>query len=235
MRRFTRRAVCAAALGAAFLPGAHAADGMRIGIIGAGHVGTTLGRLWAQAGDHVMLSAKDLSDAQAAASSLGPNASAGTTAQAAAFGDVVVLAVPYGAIPSLGPALNPAVAGKTVLDATNPYPFRDGAIAGVAGRDGAGITTQRYFPSAHVVRAFNSIDMSSVEGQAHRAAPLLAVPVAGDDPASVQTVERLVRDAGFEPVRAGGLRDAMQFQPGHIGFELEDDAVSLRRDLHLNP
>lgn len=232
-----RRPFLAALAGLATVSSASAAEApsqkTRIGIIGAGHVGTTLAELWVRAGYHVMVSARSLTEAQSLATSLGPLATAGTPAQAAAFGDVVVLAVPYGAIPQLGPQLSRTLMDKIVLDPSNPYPWRDGAIADTAQKDGAGVTTQRYFPSAHVVRAFNSIDMSTLRSEAHRAAPLLAVPVAGDDAQAVAQVSVLVKAAGFDPVVTGNLATAKLFQPGSTGFELERDVAGLKQALHL--
>mgnify|MGYP004714062711 CR=1 FL=1 len=75
-----------------------------------------------------MFSSRDLAQARRVAQWLGPLASAGTPQEAAAFGVVVLLAVPYRAVPELGRELNAALAGKILLDATNPYSYRDGAI-----------------------------------------------------------------------------------------------------------
>ncbi|WP_306308927.1 NADPH-dependent F420 reductase [Ameyamaea chiangmaiensis] len=202
-----------------------------IGSLGAGQVGSTLGELWIRSGLHVMFSASTLSQPRALAASLGPLASAGTPEQAVAFADVILLAVPYGAIPHLAPRLAAAMAGKILLDATNPYGGRDGAVAALAERDGAGPTTQRYFPGARVVRGFNALSMSILRREAFRPSPRLAVPLAGDDVDAVATVETLVRRAGFDPVVTGGLDTAIRFQPGHPGFERQDDAAGLRAAL----
>ncbi|GBR38800.1 oxidoreductase [Neoasaia chiangmaiensis NBRC 101099] len=233
-RRGTLKALAGACL-VASVPVARAAPSLRIGIIGAGHVGSTLGGLWVKAGYHVMFAAQSLDQPRDVAQSLGPLASAGTPAQAAAFGDVVFLAVPYRAIPSLGPQLSPILRGKTVLDATNPYGFRDGAIARIAATDGAGMTTQRYFPGAHVVRGFNSVDMSSIASEAHRTPDPLAIPIAGNDAAALKQAAELVTAAGFTPVVTGDLASARLFQPGNPGFELERDAAGLRAALHVSP
>ena len=233
-----RRPFLAAVAGLAAVGSAAMADSPRelpgIGIIGSGQVGRTLAALWVQAGYRVMVSARNIEDAQALAQTLGPLASAGTPLQAAAFGKVVVLAVPYGAIPALGRDLNRTLTDKVVIDPANPYVGRDGWIADVALRDGAGITTQRYFPSAHVVRAFNSIDMTSLRAEAHRPDPRLALPIAGDDTAAVLKVKDLVEAAGLDPVVTGGLASARLFQPGSAGFELERDAAGLKSAMHLH-
>ncbi|WP_342629027.1 NADPH-dependent F420 reductase [Nguyenibacter vanlangensis] len=223
-----------AALPALLLPSVpRAAAPLRIGAIGAGHVGSTLGGLWLKAGHPVMFSARDLSSAQAVASDLGPLARAGTPEQAAGFGDVVLLAVPYGALPALGPALRGILQGKVVIDACNPYPWRDGDIARTAQQQGAGAVTQSLFPGAHVVRAFNSEDMSTIDAEAHRLPPRLGIPYAGDDAQAKQVVRGLIVDAGFDPVDAGPLSAARAFQPGGPGFEADLNATQLRGRLGL--
>lgn len=207
----------------------------RLATIGAGEVGRTLGQLWIKAGFKVMFSAWTLEEAQNVAREIGVDALAGTPEQAALFGDVILLAVPYGALPGLGRKLDSVLKGKIVLDATNPYVWRDGDTAVAAQKNGAGIMTQSYFPHARVVRGLNSINMSSIRTQAHRAPPLLAVPIAGDDPAAVAVVEELVRAAGLDPVVTGNLASATLFQPGHDGFEVEASARELKADLKLSP
>ncbi|MBB2178161.1 NADPH-dependent F420 reductase [Gluconacetobacter tumulicola] len=210
-----------------------AAQPLRIGTIGAGHVGSTLAGLWLRAGHPVMLSASDIGSARSAAEALGANAQAGTPQDAARFGDVVLLAVPYGALPGLGASLHGVLAGKIVIDACNPYPWRDGDIARTARQQGAGILTQSLFPGAHVVRAFNSEDMSTIQAEAHRTPPLLGIPYAGDDPASMRTVGGLIAEAGFDPVAVGPLATARLFQPGSNGFEANLTAPELRTRLGL--
>lgn len=233
MTHLSRRHLLAALLAACTAtPLAHAAPpALRIGVIGSGKVGGTLGGLWVKAGYRVMFSAKTLGNAQDLAQSLGPLASAGTPEQAVQFGDVVLLAVPYYAIPTLGGQLNPGLKGKILLDATNPFAFRDGAIATTAAREGAGATTQRYFPDARVVRGFNSLAMGAIRAQAHRTPPLMAVPIAGDDPSAVKIVAELAWAAGLEPVITGKLASSIQYQPGHKGFELQDSAAALKAAL----
>jgi len=212
---------------------AYAETKPRLATIGAGQVGSTLGSLWVKAGYHVTFSARTLSEAQEIAQPLGPLASAATPAQAAASADIVLLAVPYRAIPQLGHDLATALNGKIVLDATNPYSFRDGPIAATAQQNGAGPTTQSYFPGARIVRGFNSIDMSSIQSNAHRSPPELAIPIAGNDPAALKTIAQLVHDTGFDPVITGNLTTAKLFQPGNPGFEMEQEAPGLKAALHL--
>jgi predicted dinucleotide-binding enzyme len=93
---------------------------LKIGVIGAGRIGGTLAKLWAGAGYRVMVSARDLGEMQKLAAQIGPNATAGTPTQAAAFGDVVLVSVPYAALPQLGKDNAAQLKGKIVLDTCNP-------------------------------------------------------------------------------------------------------------------
>src|SRR6185295_13824115 len=130
-----RRAIVVAgsafALVALARPGRGLAQGtkLRIGTIGAGRIGGTVGGLWVRAGHPVMFSSKDASEGKALAEKLGPLARAGSVDEAIAFGDVIFLAVPYGAMPAIGRDHGAALKGKIVLDAGNAVASRDGAIA----------------------------------------------------------------------------------------------------------
>ena len=130
-------AVAAVALAAhAGTAGAAPAGGapLKIGIIGAGHIGGTLARLWVAAGHEVLISSRHPEELRPLAQSLGPKARVGTPREAAQFGDVV--SVPYGALPQIGQDLKAELAGKIVLDTGNPYPQRDGDMALEARRVG---------------------------------------------------------------------------------------------------
>src|SRR6202171_5811978 len=159
---------------------------MKIGIIGAGHIGSTIGELWAKAGHPVFFSSRHPEELKDLVARLGPLAQAGTVDQAIAFGDDVFIAVPYGALPQIGKDYSKPLAGKIVLDADNAVPSRDGAIAEEAERDGIGVTSQKYLPGTRLVRAFNTLSYMIFAREANRAGPRLAVPVAGDDPEAAQ-------------------------------------------------
>lgn len=216
---------------------AQAAGGvpLRIGVIGAGHIGSTVGGLWAKAGHPVMFSARDAAQVAALVAKLGPPARGGTVAEAIDFGDVVFLAVPYGAMPQIGSDYASHFAGKAVLDAGNAVESRDGAIAAEAERDGIGVTSQKYLPGARIVRAFNTLGYTILAREANRAPPRLAIPIAGDDAAAVRVAAGLVRDAGFDPVVVGSLADARRFQRGGPGYGQAVSAAELRRVLSLPP
>ena len=200
-------------------------------MIGAGQIGGTLGTLWAQAGHPVFFSSRHPDELQDLVRRAGSTAQAGTPEQAARFADIVVLAVPYGALPGIGNTLGALVRGKTVLDACNPYPWRDGAVGTRALQQGAGLASAAYFPGARLVRGFNSIDASVLGAQAHRPAPALAIPIAGDDQAALRAVATLVSDAGFAPVVVGALASARLFQPDGPLFEKNLTVDEMRAQL----
>lgn len=187
---------------------------VRIGIIGSGHIGGTLARLWVQAGDEVMLSSRHPEELKDLAQSLGPRAHTGTPAEAAKFGQAVLLAVPYPALTSVAQEVGPALKGKVVLDATNPFPPGSPVAAKVAQDGGTGITNPRLFPGASFVRAFSTLPYATLEQNAHRAGEPLALPIAGDDRRALSLTRRLVHDAGFEAVVVGNLASAKRFDVG---------------------
>lgn len=205
----------------------------KIGLIGSGNVGSNLGRVWAQAGYPVMFSSKDIDADRKLAASVGANARAGTPQEAVAFADVVVLAVPYGALPELGKTLGGALRGKIVIDASNPFPQRDGEIATEAREKGAGEVSARLLPGARIVRAFNGVAAARM-GAMHETPGKVAMPYAGDDAQALQTAERLIRDIGFEPVKVGGLAMGKYLMPGtplageHSADEIRTIAAGLK-------
>ncbi len=208
---------------------------VRIGIIGAGHIGGTVGGFWVKAGHPVMFSSRDADQVAALVAKLGPPARAGSVAEAIDFGEVVFLAVPYAAMTEIGRDYGARLAGKVVLDAGNAVEARDGAIAGEVEQNGIGLTSQKYLPGARLVRAFNTLGYTILEREANRAEPRLAIPIAGDDDAAVQIAAGLVRDAGFEPVVVGKLADARRFQRGGPGYGQAVSAAELRKTLSLPP
>jgi predicted dinucleotide-binding enzyme len=206
---------------------------MRIGIIGAGSLGGTVGRLWVQAGHEVLFSSRHPDELVSMTRQLGPRASAGTPRQAAEFGPVVLIAVPYGALPQLGRELQEVLRGKIVLDASNPAPGSEDALAREAMANGVAQTSAKYLPGTRLVRAFSAVDASAVAASAGRQSGKLAVPVAGDDAQAVQVAVQLVRDAGCEPLVVGNLAAASSFQRGGPGFRANTTAPELRRLLGL--
>jgi predicted dinucleotide-binding enzyme len=195
-------------------PRAQPSAPLKIGIIGTGHIGGTLATLWVGAGHEVLMSSRHPQELQALAHSLGPKAHVGTPAEAARFGEVVVVSVPYGALPQVGRELKNDLAGKIVLDTGNPYPERDGQMAVEARRKGTGVASVEYLPGVRLVRAFNAINSGDLRSEAHRKGAPIAIPLAADDPQALQVAERLVKDAGFAPVVVGPLAKAREFDVG---------------------
>lgn len=180
-----------------------------VGLIGSGHIGSTVARLAVDAGHRVVLSnsrgPETLADAVAR---LGPRASAATSTETAATGDLVVIAVPVEAFPSLPAA---ALAGKTVIDTCNYGPERDGPIPEL---DGASLTSsellQRYLPDAVVVKAFNNIYFEHMLSLARPAgvADRSYLPIAGDSAPAKAEVVAFIDSIGFSVVDTGSLADS---------------------------
>ena len=210
------------------------AEKMKIGVIGSGRVGGTVGELWVRAGHKVMFSSLDLEHDKALAARLGTGARAGTSKEAAAFGEVLLIAVPYAALPQVGRDLGDALKGKIVLDACNPIPARDGEMAIEARAKGTGVASPQFLPGARLVRAFNCVGYTSMKSEAHRAGEKLGIPLAGDDPAALKVAVRLVEDAGFEPVVVGGLARAKDFDAGTPIFGKAMTAAEVRRTLGIS-
>ena len=206
-------AVLAAMPFAARMGSAAEGEKLKIGIIGSGHVGSALAGVWAKAGNEVMLSSRHLDNDQKLAASMGGNAQAGTPQQAAAFGPVLLFAVPYSAFPDLVKTLGSSLKGKVVINASNPFPQRDGEIASQAREKGAGLFDAQLLSGAHVVRAFNAVGAARM-ASAHQDPGKIGMPIAGDDKKALAIASRLVREAGFEPVVVGGLDMGKYLMPG---------------------
>jgi predicted dinucleotide-binding enzyme len=205
----------------------------RIGVIGSGNIGGTIGGLWVKKGHSVFFSSRHPEELKAMIAKLGSLAKAGTVEEAGAFGDVLFIAVPYGAVPQIGKDYSAKMKGKVMLDACNAVSTRDGAIADEVEQNGIGVTTQKYFPGVRIVRAFNTMSYMVFAREANRRDPKLAIPIAGDDPQAVQIAAALVRDAGFDPVTVGTLADARRFQRGQPGFGQQVSAAELKQKLSL--
>ena len=193
---------------------ANAAGGQKpkIGIIGSGHVGSALGGVWAKAGYEVMFSSRNLDNDRKLAAEVGANARAGTPQEAAVFGEVILFAVPYSAFPELVKSLGNSLKGKAVINASNPFPERDGEIASQARAEGAGLFDAHLLSGALVVRAFNAVGAARM-ASAHEDPGKIGMPIAGEKKA-VEAASRLVRDAGFEPVLVGGPDMGKYLMPG---------------------
>jgi predicted dinucleotide-binding enzyme len=207
---------------------------MKIGIIGTGNIGGALARHWGAAGHELLLSSRHPEQLRALAKEIGPNVKVGTPREAAAFGDVVMLAVPYGALPQVGVDFAAELKGKVVLDAANPYPSRDGDMAVRDRQRGTGVAVKEYLPGVRLVRAFNAINADPLAREAFRKPERIGIPLAADDPAAMKIAEQLVRDAGFDPVQVGKLSRAREFDFGTPVYVSSMTAAELRKALRLD-
>jgi 8-hydroxy-5-deazaflavin:NADPH oxidoreductase len=193
---------------------------MKLGIIGAGRIGGTAARLFARAGHEVVLSNSrgpaSLEDLVATINREvgGSRVGAATAAEAAKFGEIVLLAAPWRAQEALpGPEL---VRGKIVIDAMNAY-GASGSIIDLGGFTSSEEVAKR-LPGARLVKAFNTIYYQHLAQQGRPDAPLeqrRAIFIAGDDVAAKKVVSGLIQEIGFAPVDTGTLREGGRSQePG---------------------
>jgi predicted dinucleotide-binding enzyme len=215
-------------------PEKSSAKPMRIGVVGAGSLGGTVGRVLAQAGYEVKFSSRHPEELAAMARELGPRASVGTPREAAEFGRVLLFAVPYEALPQLGRDLKDDIRGKVVLDACNTSSKTDRALVREVQANGAGLTSAKLLPGTRLVRAFSAVDATQVEASFKHEREKLGVPLAGDDAEAIQIAAQLVRDAGCEPVIVGNLATYKGFDRDGPGWRANTTAPDLRRLLGLS-
>ena len=203
---------------------------MQIGIVGAGMIGSTVAKLWADAGHDVRLASRHPEDLESLVQQIGTRASAGTAQDAASFGEVVMITVPLKAIPSLAAELAPDLAGKVVLDTGNAYEQRDGQTArdATAYPGGSAAWAATFFRGARWVKAFNTVYFKVLETEAHRTGDRVGIPLAADDPAAMDVVAGLVREAGFDPVLVGPLARGKEFEPGTPPYNTGKSGRELR-------
>ena len=216
----------------AFAQTAASGGPMKIGVIGSGKLGGTVGGLWVKAGHQVMFSSRHPEELKGLVEGLGQRASAGTVEQAVAFGEVILVAVPYAALPQVGRDNAAGLKGKIVLDACNPIPARDGEIVKEALEKGVGATSAQYLPGTRLVRAFNSFGSGTFARESNRDGEKIGVPIASDDPEAIKTASKLVRDAGFEPVAVPLVR-AVEFSPPAPLFTKALPVGELRKQLRI--
>lgn len=193
---------------------------MKIGIIGSGMIGGTLGKLFSRAGHVVMFSSRHPD--QLAEMAKQNNAITGNVNEACTWGDLVLLAVPFKFVADLGKQYHHQLQGKIIIDACNPYPERDGSIAQQVVDNpnfSSGEVTQQNFSSAMVVKAFNATYYKVLLSEAFKEGDeRLAVPVAGDDIAAKAMVHSLIEGIGMAPVDFGELKNGKKFEPGTLPY-----------------
>jgi len=202
---------------AAFAQAAGGGAKVKIATIGAGREGGALGTLFAKEGHPVMFSSRNPDQLKDLVANAGPMAQAGTVADAVAFGDVILLVVPYGAIEQIGRDYGAALATKPlVIDVSNPSARRDGdeLVKWVEQQGGPGLVTAKLIPGARLVRGFNAINYARLPQIAHRAGEPVGIPIAGDDQKAIELATMLIKEIGFEPVLVGGLAMGKYLVPG---------------------
>ncbi|GHJ42609.1 NADPH-dependent F420 reductase [Streptomyces sp. TS71-3] len=207
---------------------------MRIGIIGAGRIGATLARHFARIGHEVAISnSRGPETLEDLAARMGGSVQAMTPREAAEFGQVVVVSIPYGRYRELPAA---QLRGKLVIDTVNYYPERDGHDSDLDGEATTSSEKIREYTGANLVKAFNAIywdtlrDAVRPKGDPER----LAIPVAGTDSEAKAVVSGLIRDIGFDPVDVGDLGEGgRKYQPGTNVYAVPLHADELSGLLHV--
>ena len=222
-----------AAVAAAPLASFRTSHPMKIGIIGTGEIGGALARHWAAAGHQLIISSRHPEELAGLAKELGPNVRTGTPREAAAFGEVVLISVPYKATAQVGHDYAAELKGKIVLDTGNPYPSRDGDMAVRDRQRGTGVASAEYLPGARLVRAFNAINADPLANEGFRKPVRIGIPLAADDAEAMKVAQQLVSDAGFDPVPVGDLSRAREFDYGTPVYVKGMTAAELRQALKL--
>lgn len=206
---------------------------MRIGIIGAGRIGSTLARHFAGIGHDVALAnSRGPETLTELVAGIGGPQRAVSAEEAARFGQVVVVSIPYGHIRDLPAA---QLRDKVVIDTCNYYPQRDGHEPDLDDDSTTSSEKVRALTDSNLVKAFNAIawevlrDRGRPKGDPAR----LAIPISGDDEEAVAVVAGLIRDIGFDPVNAGHLGGGgRKHQPDTDGYLVELSAHELDARLH---
>ncbi len=176
---------------------------MKIGILGAGNVGGALGKLWASQGHEIFFGVRDPRSAkvQTALAEVGPTAGVGSTVEAVAFAELVLLSVPAAALAEVA-AAGIDWRGKVVMDATNRFP-----PAAAGSGNSMGEEVARLLSGARVVKAFNTTGSGNMDGRAY-GNQRVDIHLCSDDSEAKAIVTEFVRDSGFEPVDCGPLANS---------------------------
>jgi len=205
---------------------------LTIGVIGAGAMGGPLGQSWAAAGHRVVYATRNPAELMDLVQAAAPRAVAGYTDAAAAFADVIVLAVPPSAVPQIGRDYGQLMQGKVVIDITNPRLDRDGEITNQWLEMGTGVAMAQYLPGVRLVKAFNTLSSRMLANPAPNGVRI-GIPIAGDDAQARDIAAALVRDAGFEPVIVGPLARSKEFDRGTPVWVTGMSAAEVREALGL--
>ncbi|MGY0392851.1 NADPH-dependent F420 reductase [Bizionia sp. KMM 8389] len=191
---------------------------MKIGIIGSGNIGGNLGKHWAKAGHDVLFSSRHPDMLKPLVKEAEGNAQAVSITEAfEANADVYLLATPFEAIDKIAELYAGEYGNKVIIDATNPYPERDGEMAKDVreANYNASEYTAMKFNTAKTVKAFNTIKAEDLEHEAFKNSEKIAVPYAAQDEESKKIGSQLIRDIGFDPLYIGSLSDSEIMDPDH--------------------
>lgn len=208
---------------------------MKVGIIGSGNIGGNFGIHLAKAGHQVLFSSRHPDQLQELVQNAGDTAKKGTIEEAAAFGDMLVLSVPFKAIESIAETIGNLTKNKVIIDTCNPYPGRDGDIASKV-IDNPNMRQSAYttshFPSSKIVKALNTIYFVHLRDYAFREGKdKVAIPIAGDDTDAKQKVSQLLMDIGFDPVDVGKLADSQVMEVDQLLYNKPMSAQEMRNKL----
>ncbi len=207
----------------------------KIGIVGSGHIGGTLGMLLGRAGYEIFYSSRHPERLRDLVKATGPIARAGKIAEAIAFGDVIVLSLPMKAFTELDVETKEALKGRIVIDTSNPYPERDGLIAEEAIREpgGTGSFVARLLPGARIVRAFNTVYFEDLRKTINRDGERIGIPIASDDEEGLNAVVELAERAGIDPVVVGGLSKSKLFDVGTAVYATSASAREIKEKIKI--
>jgi len=225
MKNFGHGAMLAGAMlmaAGSFDLAAEAQEKPKVGIIGSGSIGGNVGALLANAGYDVMLSARNLGPVRELVAKIGPNASAGTPEEAAAFGDVIIISVPFAAVGQVGRDYATELRGKIVVDTANPNEARDGkgwtdevrARANEALEVGTGVVNQRLLPGTRYVKGFSITFGRSLQQGANKA-DRTGITLSSDDKEAMDVVAKMIWDMGYEAVIVGDVTTAKIYDTCH--------------------
>ena len=207
---------------------------MNIGIIGTGNMGSGLGKLWAAKGHMVFLGSRNAEKAKKVASSIGPNARGGTIAEAASFGDAVLLATPWVATADAIEAAG-SLEGKILIDCTNPLKAETYFELALGHTTSGAEEIAKWARGAKVVKAFNTVFAEVIHSSPQFGTQNANVFCCGNDAGAKEVVAGLAREIGFDPVDAGPLENARYLEPvAELVIQLGRGSLGLGPNFAIN-
>ncbi|MEM9981464.1 MAG: NAD(P)-binding domain-containing protein, partial [Bacteroidota bacterium] len=207
---------------------------MKIGIIGSGNIGGSVGIHLAKAGHEVIFSSRNPEKLTPLVAATDGKAKASTPEEAANFAEVILLAIPFGNVPAVAQTIG-SIDGKVLIDAGNYYPQRDGAEIGKAMQEKGLLETEwtaSHFSGAHVGKAFNSIYYKTLQNKAFASqADRLAIPFAAADKKAEETIQSLLISIDFAPVFLGDLTQTKIIQPNESLYTKEMSEEALKKQV----